>query len=174
MQVKRHLVGIMADTHDNRTAIQKAVALFNRCATGLVVHAGDMISPFCILDFKELQCPMQIVYGNNDGERIGLQSAFQSKGMIQPGPRVFEYEGKRFMLMHEDACVEQLNGLRDIDVVIYGHTHAADIRPGPPLIINPGEAGGWLKQRATVALLDLRTMQAELVDLDRDSGRERS
>jgi len=163
--MNRHLVGIIADTHDNRTAIQEAVAVFNKHETGLVIHAGDMISPFCILDFAALACPMQLVFGNNDGERVGLHNAFQPKGTIQCGPRVFDYEGKCFLLMHEDGCVESLRGLRNIDVVVYGHTHVPDIRPGPPLIINPGEAGGWLKQRATVVLLDLNTMQAELVDL---------
>ena len=165
MQLNKRCVGIIADTHDNRPAIQKAVALFNLRGTGLVIHAGDMISPFCILDFAALACPMQMVFGNTDGERIGLHSAFQAKGTIQNGPRVFDYEGKRFLLMHEDGCVDRLQGLNSIDVVVYGHTHVPDVRPGPPLIINPGEAGGWLKQRSTVAVLDLQTMQAEIVDI---------
>lgn len=163
--MNKHLVGIIADSHDNRTAIQRAVALFNQRGTGLVIHAGDMISPFCILDFAALSCPVQIVFGNNDGERVGLHKAFQSKGTIQSGPRVFEYEGKQFLLMHEDGCVDRLQDLSSVDVVVYGHTHEVDVRPGPPLIINPGEAGGWLKQRSTVAVLDLNTMQVEIVDL---------
>lgn len=160
-----HLVGIIADTHDNRTAIQKAVALFNQRGTGLVIHAGDMVAPFCRLDFEELACPMQLVFGNNDGERVGLHNAFQPMGTIQIGPRIFEYEGKRFLLMHEEGCVDSLQDLSAIDVVVYGHTHEVDVRPGPPLIINPGEAGGWLKGRSTVALLDLNTMQVEIMDL---------
>jgi len=163
--MKSHLVGIMADSHDNRTAIQKAVALFNQRGTGLVIHAGDMISPFCRLDFDDLACSMQLVFGNNDGERIGLHAAFQSKGTLQDGPRVFEYEGKSFLIMHEDGCVDRLQSLNSIDVVVYGHTHVPDIRSGPPLIINPGEAGGWLNGRSTVAVLDLKTMQAEIVNI---------
>lgn len=165
MQLNSHLVGIMADSHDNRTAIQKAVALFNQRGTGLVIHAGDVVSPFCILDFKDLMCPMQLVYGNNDGERVGLHRAFESKGPIQNGPRVFEYEARRFLLMHEDECVDSLRDLNTIDVVVYGHTHSVDIRKGIPLFINPGEAGGWLTQRSTAVVLDVRTMQVEIVDL---------
>ncbi len=163
--MNRHFVGIMADSHDNRTAIQKAVALFNQRGTGLVIHAGDMISPFCSLDFAALSCPMQIVFGNNDGERLGLHNAFQSRGTMQSGPRVFEYEGKWFLLMHEDGCVDRLQDVSAIDVMVYGHTHVVDVRPGPPLIINPGEAGGWLKQRSTVAVLDVRSMQVEIIDI---------
>ena len=163
--MNRHLVGIIADTHDNRTAIQKAVALFNQRGTGLVIHAGDMISPFCRLDFEDLVCSMQLVFGNNDGERIGLHAAFQSKGTIQNGPHFFEYEGKRFLVIHEDECVDRFQSLNSIDVVVYGHTHVPDIRMGPPLVINPGEAGGWVNGRSTVAVLDLKTMQAEIISI---------
>ena len=94
---------------------------------------------------------------------IGLAGAFKDKGTLLPGPRLFEYEGKRFLLMHEDGCVDQLQTAQNIDVVVYGHTHAPDIRPGKPLIINPGECGGWLSGRRTVAIWDLEKQQVNTV-----------
>jgi predicted phosphodiesterase len=33
------------------------------------------------------------------------------------------------------------------------------------LIINPGECCGWLTNRATIAVLDLSTMSARLIEL---------
>jgi predicted phosphodiesterase len=33
------------------------------------------------------------------------------------------------------------------------------------MYINPGECGGWLKGRSTVAILDTEKMQAEIIDL---------
>jgi hypothetical protein len=44
--------------------------------------------------------------------------------------------------------VEEFMGAESADVIIYGHTHEVDIRIGSPLIINPGEAGGWLKGKS--------------------------
>jgi hypothetical protein len=34
------------------------------------------------------------------------------------------------------------------------------------LIVNPGEAGHWLYGKSTVALVDLETMEGEVVGLD--------
>jgi hypothetical protein len=163
--MKGNIVGIISDTHDNRAAIEKAVTFFNQREAGLVVHAGDFVAPFTVLDFKKLACPLEMVFGNNDGERVGLSAAFQDCGILLPGPRTFVYQGKTFLLMHEQGCLDQLAAAAAVDVIIYGHTHDVDIRTGPPLIINPGEAGGWLRGRATAAILDLDRMAVELVDL---------
>lgn len=163
--MNQQLVGIMADSHDNRSAIQKAVEMFNGREVALVVHAGDMISPFTIMDFQKLTCPMEMVFGNNDGERIGLAAAFKEKATLLPGPRQFSFGGRRFLLMHESGCLEAAAASAAVDIIIYGHTHDLAIRQGPPLIINPGEAGGWLRGRATVAILNLETLKVEVLDL---------
>ena len=162
---KNSIIGIISDTHDNRTNIKKAVNIFNQQEASLVIHAGDLIAPFTVLDFKHLKCPMEIVFGNNDGERVGLSNAFQAVGNILPGPRTFTFNEKKFVLMHEEACLEALSKSTTADVIVYGHTHEVDIRKGLPFIINPGEAGGWLKGRATIAILDISKMEVEIIDL---------
>jgi len=160
------LVGIISDTHDNRTNIVRAVELFNRKGAFLVVHAGDMVAPFTALDFRALSCPMEMVFGNNDGERIGLVNSFKDIGTLQPGPRTFSFQGKKFLLMHESGCLDEVINAAGVDVIIYGHTHHEDVRPGHPLVINPGEAGGWLTGKATIAVLDLETMAVEIISLN--------
>ena len=159
------LVGIISDTHDNRRAIEKAVSLFNRRGVGKVFHAGDIVSPFTALDFSRLTCGMAVVFGNNDGERIGLQKTFSPLGTIAVGPYQCGYEGRRFVLMHEPACLEALAAGGGVDVIIYGHTHEIDVKTGGTLIINPGEGGGWLSGRATAAILDLTTMKVEIEEI---------
>lgn len=160
-----HLIGIIADSHDNRANIQKAVEIFNRKEVGLVIHAGDFVAPFTCLDFKELHCKMQMVFGNNDGEKVGLTSAFKDLGTLLPGPRSFYVNGKKVLLMHEHDCVDEFTAAASADIIIYGHTHETDIRKGPPLVINPGEAGGWLNGKATIAILDIGTMEPEFISL---------
>jgi len=159
------LVGIIADTHDNRRAIAKAVELFSQRGVGMVFHAGDLISPFTADDFSRLKCEMTVVFGNNDGEKIGLHHIYSKRGTIGKGPKKIEYHGKRFVLMHEPTCIEELSTSKQADVIIYGHTHEIDIRKGETLIINPGEAGGWLTGRSTIAFLDLTTMNVETEEL---------
>jgi putative phosphoesterase len=159
------IVGIISDTHDNRAAIRQAVEIFNRRGVSLVIHGGDLVAPFTALDFKVLNCPMEMVFGNNDGEKIGLSASFKEIGNLLPGPRTFSVLGKKFLLMHEPGCLNEVVGNDSVDVIIYGHTHEVDIRKGPPVIINPGEAGGWLKDKCTIALLKLETMDVEVIEL---------
>ena len=164
--MNKMLAGIISDTHDNRTNIVRAVELFNRKGVSLVIHGGDMVAPFTALDFRALNCPMEMVFGNNDGERIGLVNSFRGIGNLLPGPRTFSFQGKKFLLMHESGCLEEVITAAGVDVIIYGHTHQVDVRPGLPLVINPGEAGGWLTGKSTAAILDLETMAVEIVSLN--------
>jgi len=164
--MNRMLAGIISDTHDNRTNIVRAVELFNRTGVSLVIHGGDIVAPFTALDFKALNCAMEMVFGNNDGERIGLVNSFSGIGNLLPGPRTFLFQGKKFLLMHEPECMDAVAAAAGVDVIVYGHTHEVDVRLGHPLVINPGEAGGWLTGKATMALLDLETMTVEIVSLN--------
>jgi putative phosphoesterase len=118
-----------------------------------------------VLDFSKLACGMVAVFGNNDGEKIGLHRSFNSLGSIVAGPHQCQFGGKRFILMHEPACIEELRASRKADVIIYGHTHEIDIQTGETLVINPGEGGGWLSGRATAAVLDLATMEVEIEEI---------
>ena len=70
--VNEIIIGIMADSHDNLESIEKAVKVFNQEPVDLVVHAGDLISPFTAEIFKKLDSQFLAVFGNNDGERHGL------------------------------------------------------------------------------------------------------
>lgn len=161
----QNLIGVISDTHDNRKMIQRAVELFNDRGTGLVLHAGDLVSPFTAWDFKKLTCKFIAVFGNNDGEKLGLLQFYREFGEISPGPRRIMQNGKKIILMHEPACLDEIVAAPDVDVVIYGHLHKVEVKEGKPLVINPGEAGGWLYNTCTAALLDLETMKVEIVTL---------
>ena len=81
------IIGILADSHDNLPKLKKAVALFNKKNICFVAHAGDYIAPFALgMLEKHLRCEYRGVYGNNDGERRGLEGL--SKGKVQSETRV--------------------------------------------------------------------------------------
>ena len=160
-----NLVGLIADTHDNRPAIRKAVELFNDRGVGLVLHAGDFVAPFTAKDLGKLNSTLIGVFGNNDGECVGLRNAFKDIGEIYAGIYPFRYEGKALVLMHEPSCIEALARSGDFDVIVYGHTHEVDVRDEGTLIVNPGETSGWVNDRCTAAILDLDGMKADIVDL---------
>ena len=163
------LVGIIADSHDNIPFLEKAVVYFNERKVNFVVHAGDFIAPFALLPMDKLRCPWIGVFGNNDGEKKGLTSL--SKGRIQPAPYELNLDGKRVVVVHDLKTLDSNEfSKKDIDLVIYGHDHADKIEKNEKgvLYINPGELGGWLNGKHTIALVDTETLKANIISLDEE------
>ena len=159
-------IGIISDTHDNLPQIRKAVKVFNREKVELVLHAGDFVSPFTSLEFKNLNCPLKGVFGNNDGDKLYLQEKFKGIGELYPAPYNVNINSKNVIMLHKEKLIDALAESQKYDVIIYGHTHRSDLRKiGKTLIINPGECGGWLTGKSTIALLDLETLEAKVINL---------
>jgi len=154
-------IGIMSDSHDNLPAIAKAVSVFNDAEVSLVIHAGDLVAPFVSKPLAELEMDFIAVFGNNDGERFGLSRVFEGK--IHRPPYELDYNGKKILILHEPDNLDALVASGYFDAIIYGHTHDVDIQRGRTIVINPGECGGWLRGRRTVALWDVELGEVEIV-----------
>ncbi len=160
------MIGVLSDSHDNVTAVKRAVRLFSDAGCDLVVHAGDFVAPFAAMELRALGCPVKAVFGNCDGEKKGLAAAFEGMGEISGAPLYFEHAGLRLLVTHLSAPVKGYIRAKKCDVLIYGHTHKPEIRrENGILIINPGEAGGWVHGKCTAALLDPLALSAEIVPL---------
>jgi len=158
-------IGILSDTHDRLPTIDHAVERFNDEGVGLVLHAGDFVSPFTAIPFSRLHAKFHGVFGNNDGDRLYLTQRFGAIGPIHLGYHTFEIDGVRGVLMHEPKSIDALAASGHYDLIVYGHLHEIDLRDEPCIIVNPGEACGYLTGRATAAIFDTETRQATLIDL---------
>ena len=157
-------LGIISDTHDNVPMIIKAVDFFNNADVDLVLHAGDYVSPFSLNPFLSLECDFLGVWGNNDGDKIALQKMAQGK--IENSPFIETYDQKKILLGHYFETLEALVSSQEFYLIVYGHTHKAKIRhEGKTLVVNPGECGGWLEGKSTVAVVDLENQDAEIIEL---------
>ncbi len=170
------MIGLLADTHDNLSAVRAAVRLFAATGVDLVIHAGDFVAPFTALALLEAGCPVRGVFGNCDGEKAGLAEAFGKRGEVREPPFAFEHAGRTFLVAHRESELEELGtrtNSRELehvpnifDIFVIGHTHRPRIeRRGASLLVNPGEAGGWLNGKSTAVLLDPATLAAELIYL---------
>ena len=164
--VESPMIGILSDTHDNLDRVREAVRLFNDAGCDLVIHAGDFAAPFTAEELRNLRAPVKAVFGNCDGEKAGLTKAFRGLGEIGEAPLKFSHAGLRLCLCHLDGPVRGLVASKAFDVVVFGHTHRplVESRKGV-LVINPGEAGGWLGGKSTVVLLDPAALSAEIITL---------
>ncbi len=157
------MIGIMSDSHDNLPAIRRAVDLFNQVGCSLVVHAGDVVAPFAAQELGNLKCPVKAVFGNCDGEKDGLLKIFKKIGQITQAPYKFSHEDRQFWLTHYPVENQKPAG---VDVLVFGHTHRAQVnRDNHLLIVNPGEACGWVRGISTVALLETSTLKVDIITL---------
>ena len=62
------IIGVTGDTHNNLKNIKNICTIFNKNGADLVFHTGDITLPKSLLAFKELNCPLEVVLGNNDIE----------------------------------------------------------------------------------------------------------
>jgi putative phosphoesterase len=163
------VLGLLADTHDNLPLIDEAVQQLNRYGVGLVLHAGDYVSPFTVAHFKPLHAKMIGVYGNNCAERRLLKDLFRDIGGDLRGffAEVTVEDLKIGLLHgHDEELLNALLRSGAYDVVVHGHTHQATAqRVGRTLVINPGEVCGYLTGKATMALLDVKTRDVEIVTI---------
>ena len=160
------MIGIMADSHDNLQSIKLAVRLFNETGCSLVIHAGDFVAPFAARELENLSCPVKAVFGNCDGEKRGLQKVFHSFGEIKKAPLTFGHENLNFLVTHIPAAHSSYPASEKHDIIIFAHTHKTEIRREQNiLLINPGEAGGWVSGKNTVALLDPKTLSVDIITL---------
>lgn len=161
------VIGLISDSHDHVPHIKKAVEVFREKDVGLVLHAGDLCSPFTIPPFEGI--PLKGVFGNNDGDQYLILQKFNEIGATHLGSfGEVEVNGKKIALYHgTDAPVTAaLEQCGNYDAVISGHTHNKKLETvGNTLAINPGTTHGF-EGSATVALLDTEMMDVSFVELN--------
>jgi len=145
-------VGVIADTHcpeflDRLPAALPAI--FE--GVELIIHAGDVSSMATLAELERI-APVAAVRGDHDA------------ALPLPSSRVIEVGGRRIGVIHGNRShileepitfvetislgfISPVTGVHgwlrrrfpDVDAVVYGHTHLADVRRvGGALIFNPG------------------------------------
>ena len=143
--------------------------MLNKIGVSLVLHAGDYISQFTVNHFKPLNAKLIGVFGNNCAERRVLEDRFKEINMDVRG---FFAEVKIFNLKmallhgHDEKLLDSLINSGAYDVVVQGHTHLVKLqRVGRTLVINPGEVCGYVTGYSTMAVLDVKSLNVDIIKL---------
>jgi uncharacterized protein len=163
------LIGIISDSHDNIPMIKKAIDILNEKKVELVLHAGDVVSPFVPRLFANLASPMIVTLGNSDAEKETLRKRFAEVGKDVRGTFAEIEVGRiRIAVTHGDERDLLLSLMKSqyYHVVVHGHTHEVKIHVlGNTLVVNPGEICGYLTGHATMAILDAETRITKIIEL---------
>jgi hypothetical protein len=162
-------VGIISDTHDNIDAIEKAVKIFDEHKVDLVLHAGDWNAPFALARLAKVKARIVGVFGNIDGDKEALmKKAKEVEARILGEFGMVRLDDLYVAITHgkDEQLVANLIESGKFEVIIRGHAHKPEIKQvGKILVINPGEACGYLTGRKTVAIFDTETRKVNIVPL---------
>jgi putative phosphoesterase len=163
-------IGVVSDTHDNLDIAQAAVDYFAAEGVEMVVHCGDIISPFTARLFDTDDFDFYAVRGNNDGE-WALQSLVDEFGVYMGEMGEIELESANVAVYHgtSEAVVGSLIESGVYDYVLRGHTHQqVHDRADGTVHVNPGgipldPAGG---EPPAAVVLDTEADDVTFHDLD--------
>lgn len=123
---------VLSDTHSD-----EGTRLSGRTETAVesastIVHAGDFTTSD-VLDAFDSYGRLHGVYGNNDTAAVRDRL---------PADRVVEWKGLRIAVVHGHEHTETARSLfgrqSNADLVVCGHSHAPEFRPGVVPSLNPG------------------------------------
>ena len=160
-------VGVIADTHDRVPVVAEFARRFREAGAGLILHAGDYCAPFALRPIIDAGLTLAGVFGRNDGDHEGLRrEAARGMGIeLFESPHSVEVAGARILLVHDLGEVSE-RSIAEHGIVIHGFTHQQQMRStGESLILNPGEACGWVFGAPSAAILDLDTRRVEFISL---------
>ncbi len=164
------IIGLISDTHDHQKAVDEAIKIFRENKVELILHAGDWIAPFTLKRLAQGGIPVIGVFGNNDGEKKYMRElAAKYYVKLEEEVAVIKYDNVKIALTHGThyVIVDALVKSKMFDIVVYGHTHSRDVKNiDGTLVINPGEACGYLTGEATIALLNLKTREVQFISLN--------
>ncbi len=167
-------IGVVSDTHNHLPNVARLVELLNAAGVARVVHTGDITQAKTLEVLARLEAPLHGVFGNNDrGERETLEAAAARLGIeLADGPLELTWADRRIVVVHDPRDLGDLgtfpfsdSGKREgPQVALHGHTHLRTIERGDGrLVFNPGECAGHLRGYNAVGVVDLATLDVELL-----------
>ena len=160
------IIGVTGDTHNNLKNIEIICRIFNENSADLVFHTGDVSLPKSLLAFKDLNCPLITILGNNDvGEREALKEAAKSFDCkIFDEPYFIEISKKKFVVLHHPDLINH-EIVSENDYIIHGHTHRYRLEKIKDcFIFNPGECAGMMKGKNQVGIIELDSANPKIIN----------
>ena len=154
-------IGVLSDSHDHMENIRKAVDIFLEQKVEKVVHCGDIVAPFMVRAISDLEgkdIEVIGIYGNNDGERLGLYKILGQIMKMKGDFHEVTWDEKKIAVYHgtDNRILDSIIKSQKYDLVLCGHTHQMRVeQQGKTVILNPGETCGYLFGKATCAVVDL-------------------
>lgn len=161
-------IAIMSDSHENWEKLTEAIEIANKEECTHLLFAGDLIAPPGVAILEKFNGKIHFVWGNNEGEKLGLTRKMDPSQKITLEGDIFESEihGLKIFMNHYPRIVELAAKAGEFDLCIHGHTHEyREETINNTILINPGEIQGYLTGNVTFVIFDCETKKIQKIEL---------
>lgn len=139
-------IAILSDTHDQIANLRAAVHYCNEVKIDLLIHCGDLISPFMLKELAAFKHETHLIYGNNAGDQHLISSRCEGEYPTIAHHGVLgsiSFSDLRIVFVHFPELARGLAMQDSYDIVCCGHNHKHSVECyGNTLLINPGHLLG--------------------------------
>jgi putative phosphoesterase len=161
-------IAVLSDTHDQILNLRAAVAYCNAYGAIMLIHCGDLISPFMLPELAEFKGAIHFVYGNNAGDQhlISRQCGTKYPAITHHGNLgAVEAGGRKIAFTHYPEMARGIASQKLFDAVCCGHNHKYNVETiEGTVLINPGHLLGKDSQPG-FCILETSTMDVERVEV---------
>jgi putative phosphoesterase len=164
-------VAVISDIHDNGHNLIEAIKIIKEKGIEEIIALGDFCYPGIIRYFVTTGLKFRCIFGNNDGDKVGLyQMAQSTEGRIHFSRWEFdeyEIETKKIYVQHHNEYAHEIALSGKFDAVLYGHDHQYhnETLQNNCLLFNPGEICGLVTGSTSFGIWDSDTNTAEKVEI---------
>ena len=160
-------IAVMSDSHDHLENVDRAVELAGAKSADMLLHCGDICSPFVMDRLAPFDGPVHVVFGNNDGDHltIGRIAERFPNITVHHHTGIIETDKGLVAFTHYPEHGKGLAATGNYAAVFSGHTHIRmkEIVNNTPHV-NPGEIMGLL-ERPGFVIFDLESGEMETVEI---------
>ena len=156
-------IGVVSDTHNRLPNVRRIVELLNAARVERVIHTGDITQARTLRALGDLDAPLVGVFGNNDEREPLLDAASAHDFELHDGPLDLVLARRRIVVVHDPRDLAAARR-PEHDVALHGHDHRLTIdRADGRLLFNPGECAGHMEGYNAVGVVDLATLEVEIL-----------
>lgn len=162
------IIAVMSDSHDNIWNLRKALEIVKKKNAQMIIHCGDFIAPFMLVELDQSGIPVHGVFGNNDGDKYLLTkfslTSLTNITLYDPVGLV-DADGFKIGFTHHGIVGEALAAGGKFNLVCFGHSHKYFLKEiGRTILLNPGEIMGK-DGLPSFCLVDTNTAKIEKIEL---------
>ena len=165
-------IAIIADIHDNAHNLVLALKkIYSYKDVEKIIFLGDFAGAAIAGLLCSSTVPVFAIWGNNDGDKALISKfAYKEGSNLEVGFDTFdilEIGNRKIFLTHYPLLAKPMAKSGEFDAVFYGHNHLKNKeRIGDCLVMNPGEIGAYKTGKASFAIYDTETNDAEIIEIE--------